>query len=76
MKTPELKPCPFCGGKASLDYDKKDGAWFIVCNECSARSEGWCHSSKGNGMEMFESITRSVERAIECWNRRATDENA
>ena len=60
---PELKPCPFCGSKASetFDYDAvadstgKMWAYQVTCNQCCATT-GLCFSR---------------ERAIEAWNRRA-----
>ena len=29
----ELKPCPFCGGKATERYECLNGV-FVQCNEC------------------------------------------
>ena len=55
----ELKPCPFCGGKASVRrHSNKWIDWWLV-------SCPYCHISQiGNGYEFeFE--------AIEAWNRRA-----
>ena len=34
----ELKPCPFCGGKAELG-DGRGHNWDISCIECGASSE-------------------------------------
>lgn len=76
MKTPELKPCPFCGGKAELEHNIGSSSWFIQCGDCTARNEGWCNRTNGNGKEVYESIIECVETAAEAWNRRATDENA
>lgn len=58
----ELKPCPFCGGTASLNIDpdgirESEGHWWAynaVCNKCAATT-GICHSR---------------EQAISSWNTR------
>ena len=63
----ELKPCPFCGGKAEL---KKDGAYdqswnymSYACVECTN-----CHvtieSHKGDCQDTTE------QEAVSKWNRR------
>lgn len=41
----ELKPCPFCGGQASLNYERipgeNKGFWAqVICNGCYGRSGG------------------------------------
>ena len=36
MKT--LKPCPFCGGKASLVY--REPVSCVVCRKCGATMDG------------------------------------
>ena len=71
---PELKPCPFCGGKAQIVFDGKDATWFIRCEDCYAKSEGW---SNGNASpeDLFFAIEEAVEAAVNAWNRRVTDEN-
>ena len=58
----ELKPCPFCGGRAVLNGGEKisEGGgdyWWVQCHECFA-------STHGNA---------DRETAIEAWNRRASD---
>lgn len=75
MKTPELKPCPFCGSKAQIVFDSKDGTWFIRCEDCYAKSEGW---SNGNATpeDLFFAIEEAVEAAVHAWNRRVTDERS
>ena len=53
--TEELKPCPFCGGKAQLvDEDTGDmKTYYVLCDRCV---QTYPFSQK--------------ERAIEYWNRR------
>lgn len=59
----ELKPCPFCGGKARISADPdatRDSqgrlwAFTVVCDSCCATS----------------GLTFSPDRAMEAWNRRA-----
>ena len=55
----ELKPCPFCGGKA----ERKEGRmlldsynyWYIECECCHTKSMGY----------------RVPKEAIKAWNRRS-----
>lgn len=35
-KAPELKPCPFCGGKARGIFTVDGGPRFIECQSCCA----------------------------------------
>ena len=53
----DLKPCPFCGGKAFImSYHSIKDA-YCICKSCKVR--------------MPNSPTR--QKAIEAWNRRAED---
>lgn len=60
----ELKPCPFCGGEATIEEipgnpDSNDAyCWTAGCKECNI---GWYEETK--------------TKAIEKWNRRAEPEN-
>ena len=57
----ELKPCPFCGGRAKIVRHDEWG-WFqyeVYCEKCDAS---------------FNAAFSSEEAAKNCWNRRATDE--
>ena len=65
-KDKELKPCPFCGGKADVSFDP-DGvkdttgrkwSYTVLCNNCCATS-GLCWSS---------------DMAMAAWNRRVNNE--
>ena len=74
---PELKPCPFCGGKqlfvgtiAEIEMMDEDNpnylhskeVYSVVCDYL----KGGCGASTGGG-------ARSEDEAIEAWNRRAED---
>ena len=65
-KAHELKPCPFCGGSAHLEYYKWDGEntpksevqIFVQCNKCQCVS-----------------VSSSVaQQAIDAWNRRNSND--
>lgn len=55
----ELKPCPFCGGKATL-HEIADGQFYIDCamqlGFCSVMPSTWTYNTE--------------EEAVEAWNRR------
>lgn len=57
----ELKPCPFCGGK-NIEFCTL-GFYSMVCNV----NKGGCGASSG--------YFSTVEKAIEAWNRRVSDED-
>ena len=35
----ELKPCPFCGHKASVFYVQYPAKGYVRCNKCSAKMQ-------------------------------------
>ena len=60
----ELKPCPFCGGKAKLTGQYGVGgiyAWAVYCG--TKPSDFFC------GAQVTS--PKSEEAAIKAWNRRA-----
>jgi hypothetical protein len=57
MKPYELKPCPFCGGKAEI-YMMWDGVYRAHCTKCAATMEP----------PFFGSGRAQIVR---MWNRRA-----
>lgn len=64
MSSVNLKPCPHCGGNASMSIDPeattdqmgRRWAFTVVCENCCATS----------------GLNFSEENAVESWNRRAT----
>lgn len=57
----ELKPCPFCGGKARLDIiERYDGAntFFVRCTICQTTMP----------------LKSEYSEAIAAWNRRVNEE--
>ena len=71
----ELKPCPFCGGKAVIKAVNKNYGLTILCqcNECGARTEGYCPNTN-NEDATIDNIENCKNRALEQWNRRVNDE--
>lgn len=72
MSDVELKPCPFCGGKAFVAREHcQDGGGtyvFVKCAGCRAKS-GEFYFSKGNDCPQTYVSVR------EAWNTRATSES-
>ncbi len=59
----ELKPCPFCGGKAKYIYRMPYNA--VICTKC-----------KVSGKTIVDSYEQQdgIAEAIKTWNRRAESE--
>ena len=56
----ELKPCPFCGGKARLFVN---GGVIVICSKCYVGTRILTDS--------MEYESSAVETVVEAWNRRA-----
>ena len=54
MKQTELKPCPFCGGRAEIMRPKIFAGYRVICQFCSASSK----------------LMPSGHEAATLWNRR------
>lgn len=71
-----LKPCPFCGGAASLDdlgycgpadcYDV-----VVVCDECDARGTTLFVDQHQPGAREFEAEVAA--EAVAAWNKRSAE---
>lgn len=59
----ELKPCPFCGGKAHLFVN--DGV-RVICPACGASSKILVDAMGVKGV-----AGNATKAVIEAWNRRA-----
>lgn len=60
----ELKPCPFCGGKAEFRYLKY--ASYIFCSRCHVLV----------GVDFCFSESQDEEKIVtEAWNRRVGENN-
>lgn len=76
----ELKPCPFCGGKAKF-FTKASSArgvtrgweFGVFCYKCGITSPKTNYLLEAQLDDFGEITTRTDERpeAIEAWNRRA-----
>lgn len=79
MELNELKPCPFCGGKAEVHYQPIyiDQGVCVRCTQCNARSKFNpmdCKYTYYHGEHnVFISKERATNDVIELWNRRAND---
>lgn len=66
MTAPELKPCPFCGGGASISKDHDpdgNGAFYAVkCHKCRAKS---------SEIYAVETCNIHFTQVRDAWNRRA-----
>ena len=65
MNDNELKPCPFCGGKAILRNvdDAWDSSVYVECQACGASTKMWPYVFE------FEE-PGAVSRAVHNWNKR------
>ena len=64
MKTEiELKPCPFCGGKAAISRTKESGT-KAYCKDC------YCKTVRYIGV--LEEPEAEKEMATQVWNKRAS----
>jgi len=61
--TPELLPCPFCGGKSILHEDSFTSRAWVACNLCCAEGATIMFESTNDARQMRAA-------AISAWNTR------
>ena len=73
MERNELKPCPFCGGKAVIrnhnemvGFGMSDTFYFVKCTACRM-------SGSKFGILDGDNKSERIKKAITAWNRRAND---
>lgn len=62
----ELKPCPFCGGKAVVHVN--DGV-RVMCTECGAKTKYLV-----DGYSQGRPTGSAINSVVKVWNRRVNDE--
>lgn len=77
----ELRPCPFCGGRAvdlhATYYgggerrNKPRVAFYVRCGACGARGPMFKARGEGFGPISERDHDRQRARALDAWNRRA-----
>lgn len=63
----ELKPCPFCGGEATV-FASSEGGVFVVCMKCQVRTHTLVDTLA------YNKPTNAVKKVIEAWNRRVDND--
>ncbi len=78
MRDRELKPCPFCGGKANIvqtstgySVGEFSASFEIGCAECRIRFRGTSYFVIKNGTPIVS--IDGYNEIINLWNRRAND---
>lgn len=58
-----LKPCPFCGGRAELEYTMNRAFIECISTKCKLQPSTWLHVD-----------TDSVNKLVKIWNTRNYEE--
>ena len=70
-----LKPCPFCNSTDYLMilYCKEECCDDTICENCDKKRYTICCSARENGCGAICGYAETEKKAIEKWNRRATN---
>lgn len=75
-----LKPCPFCGGKATLclgrniNYSTPMRFWYVMCLGCYSRGEYFYESTQELApQDEADAIRGAWDFATKAWNRRVSE---
>jgi len=69
VEQPFLKPCPFCGGEAKMQFGwpsqqgREQKMVFVICKTC-------CGKTKTIRQAPFQAWEDCKRYAVELWNRR------
>ena len=67
----ELKPCPFCGGKAGRVHSTQyDECFSVICQQCGIIIGSYEQNKSGKWENLF---FKSPEEAVRAWNRRSNE---
>lgn len=59
MSVQDIKPCPFCGGRADIRYSINRALIECTNRKCKIRPSTWLHVE-----------TDSVDKLVKIWNTR------
>lgn len=60
IKTAELDPCPFCGGKATLTQTI-GGSFYVFCTDCGVE-QGFSEPTEAEAIEKWNTRSEYNER--------------